>query len=656
METLGDKFDYIIIGAGTVGSIITRILSDSVTNSILLLETGPNQIENRDVTDPNGYLNVQSHHDVVIDYVTNQDSNIKYSKTITSTGIGYGGKTNSNNMVAIRPSDTYLNKLQELTNIPADELKKYMNILEKYVTQPDTTPTANRGSNGILTVTQLPTSSSFYNVNKVTPTPYIDNNYPNDLATIYSIPNISPVDDYNFYELFVANRYQLFAKQTPDRWFRQDTGTQFLNPILFPNGTGIPIAMIGEISKRNLRVYDRTKVLKIHFKNIRTDCNEPCCDCSKRVRPYAVETLIDNRIVSFEARKAVIICCGAIETPLLLERSGIGSTQVLDSLGICPVIYNENLGNNLLGHYGAYMDVNLSVPLENNLSMISMTPDPTITSNLPQSIYNYAYLPQRAYQTYAYNFINTLRFETLQVLPRSSGSVHLNTKLGQDIYAQPQINYPTFATIDERDSICQLFRNLSVALNEYLVEYNTNIGPITADWALGDPSILSGSQIYSIVTANTLKENLVGTARMGTPGYGVVDFGFQVYGTCGLYIVDSSILPLAPDAQPDWLLMALGMYFAEKFKCLGKVRCVRNRIPKEVFMKERIVICRLCKLKVCKCAIITQYSKLDGNCQQIDDISSETSYSEESGCSQNSEPKKKVKRRGNIEFKVYTSD
>lgn len=663
METLGDKFDYIIIGAGTTGAIITRILSDSVTNSILLLETGPNQIDNRDSTDPNGYLNVQSNKSTVKDYTTSTDPNINYNKTIVSTGIGYGGKTNSNNMMAIKPSNTYLSKLEELTNISAEELKRYMNLLEKYVTQSDTTPSANRGSFGPLTVTQLPTGSSFYNINKIIPTPYINSVFPNELFNILSnlsppVPLINSSDDYNFYNLFIANRYQLFAKQTQDRWFRQDTGTQFLNPILFPNGTGIPITTIGEISKRNLRVYERTKVLKIHFKKVRTECSDSNCDCVNRVRPYLVETLIDNHLVSFEARKAVIVCCGAIETPLLLERSGIGSSNILNTLDIPAVIYNDNVGNNLLGHYGAYTDVKLSIPSENNLSLISMIPNSVITSNLPPEIYNYSYLPERAYQIYAYNFVNTLRFQVDQVLPRSQGDIHLNTSLGLDIYSDPQINYPVFTEISEKNELSGVFQNLAISLNSYLLNYNTNIGPITAEWTDGDPSTLTSNQVFNRL--NIIKENLVGTARMGPPGYGVVDSGFQVYGTCELYIIDSSILPIAPDAQPNWLIMALGMYFVEKFKLLGKQRCLQTRIPKEVFMDKRVVICRVCKLNVCKCAIITQYSKTEvcnqvyeTKCNRIEDKSDPYNSSD---LSLENKKSKKVKRRGNIEFKVYTSD
>lgn len=644
METLGDKFDFIIIGAGTSGSIITRILSDKTVNSILLLECGPNQIDNRNVTDPAAYLNVQSDHDATFDYTTNIDPNIGYKKTIVSSGIGFGGHTCSNNMMAIKPSDTYLTELEKQTGIQASLLKIYMNSIEKYVTQPDTIPTANRGDSGPLTVTQLPTGNSFYNFSPLAQTPDINNIYPGMLASIYSVDNIPPSGDYNQSELFVANRYQLFAKQTINRWFRQDAGAQFLNTIIFPNGTGIPITTLGEIYKRNLRVYDRAKVTKIFFKPIKTDCVEEGCDCHKKVKPYAVETLIDNHLVSFEARRGVIICCGAIETPLLLERSGIGSSRILDALSVNPVIYNDNVGNNLSGHYGAYMDVKLSVPNENNLSLVSMLPGDAISSR------------ERIYQLYAYNFMSKLRFELIQLSGGTvSGSIHSNTVLGKESYTQPQISYPILTQDVDRIRLALGFINLSSALNDYITEYTTNIGPITAEWDYGDPLVLTDEQLLSVISGNNIKCNFTGTARMGAPGYGVVDANFQVYGTCGLYIVDSSVLPITPDSQSEWLVMALGMYFAENVVNCCKLRNLQSSIPKEVFMKERIVSCRKCGTGVCKCSIITQYSKVD-TCYEVEycDIETLDKSDKPSKKKRNHKPEKTKKR--NIEFTVHVSD
>ncbi|MBV9719272.1 MAG: GMC family oxidoreductase [Candidatus Eremiobacteraeota bacterium] len=53
---------------------------------------------------------------------------------------------------------------------------------------------------------------------------------------------------------------------------------------------------------------------------------------------------------SFHADSDVIICCGAVETPLLLLRSGIGPSRTLTSLGVPCIVQNENVGRNLADH------------------------------------------------------------------------------------------------------------------------------------------------------------------------------------------------------------------------------------------------------------------------------------------------------------------
>lgn len=57
------------------------------------------------------------------------------------------------------------------------------------------------------------------------------------------------------------------------------------------------------------------------------------------------------------ARREVIVCAGAIETPLLLERSGIGRPDILRSLGIRLVAESPNVGDRLLEQRGLALQV-----------------------------------------------------------------------------------------------------------------------------------------------------------------------------------------------------------------------------------------------------------------------------------------------------------
>jgi choline dehydrogenase-like flavoprotein len=55
--------------------------------------------------------------------------------------------------------------------------------------------------------------------------------------------------------------------------------------------------------------------------------------------------------IEVRARREVIVACGAIRSPQLLQLSGIGSRHLLDSLGIPVVVACAGVGTNLRDHY-----------------------------------------------------------------------------------------------------------------------------------------------------------------------------------------------------------------------------------------------------------------------------------------------------------------
>lgn len=59
------------------------------------------------------------------------------------------------------------------------------------------------------------------------------------------------------------------------------------------------------------------------------------------------------------ARKEVIVCAGAVETPLLLERSGIGRPEVLRALGIETRVESPNVGERVIEQRGIALQVTL---------------------------------------------------------------------------------------------------------------------------------------------------------------------------------------------------------------------------------------------------------------------------------------------------------
>lgn len=87
--------------------------------------------------------------------------------------------------------------------------------------------------------------------------------------------------------------------------------------------------------------------------------------------PPAVEvrSLTDNQLTNITAHAEVVISAGALNSPTILQRSGIGSKTVLDAAGI-PILHElPGVGANLQDHSGPALNWNYTKPL--NMSPIA---------------------------------------------------------------------------------------------------------------------------------------------------------------------------------------------------------------------------------------------------------------------------------------------
>jgi len=70
---------------------------------------------------------------------------------------------------------------------------------------------------------------------------------------------------------------------------------------------------------------------------------------------------------TFIAKKGVILSAGAINTPQILMRSGIGACADIKRAGIVPKIELPQVGKNLIEHPGLYIRAEMAVPTVNKL-------------------------------------------------------------------------------------------------------------------------------------------------------------------------------------------------------------------------------------------------------------------------------------------------
>lgn len=589
------RYDYIIVGAGTTGGVIAKILSDLTTASILVLDMGMDHIDDPVVQRADQVLIADSETGIVKDYITTRDTSLDNRRFDINQGVGWGGSTSSNNMLTSKPSGSYLNYIQKL-GIPQAAIEAGYRDVEKYIPM----DSALRGINGPMTVTQLPLGSSPYNmmtadiINESTPT--IDSS----ISIQYSAPL---VNDYNLgsQETFVSERYQVFAERegiSNSTYYRQEVGKQYLSTIFHPNGTSKPIIRGGTCEKRKAAIIDRAKVTKILFKRLKKKCGDPCKSGGLKYKPDAVEVWVDDKCCTFYAKCGVILATGAIETPALLQRSGIGPCSVLEPLGIDVVIPNEIVGSCLMMHTGFRMEYFLSsnggsAMEEAELSLISYIKR-NITLNYPfDTTRNIEILGYSSGQKID-DLYGTI-IEVSLVTPVTTGTVNI---VSNNAFTDPIISY-TSLNSEVSNLFISLYRELYTIVENYVIDYNvTHSPPLVITWPFGYPS--SDDLLLNIIQQNSFKRNLSSTARMGPFGLSVVDNCFQVYGTKGLYIVDSSVLPVVTDSQPELFLMSMASYFVGLLinKC-NRRPCLS--VDMETQSRIRKVICDKCTKNPCCC-------------------------------------------------------
>ncbi|KAG0644922.1 Citrinin synthesis mpl7 [Hyphodiscus hymeniophilus] len=91
--------------------------------------------------------------------------------------------------------------------------------------------------------------------------------------------------------------------------------------------------------RKNLHLLPRAVVSKVNFTKGQSNLTATSVDFSLEGERYTIQ-----------ASKEVIICAGTVQSPMLLELSGIGTKSVLDSQGIETLVPNPGVGENLQDH------------------------------------------------------------------------------------------------------------------------------------------------------------------------------------------------------------------------------------------------------------------------------------------------------------------
>lgn len=334
-----DEYDYIVVGAGSAGCVMAARLSEDGRHRVLLLEAGP---EDRYpwIHVPIGYAKTMFNPVLNWMFRTDPDPGMNRRQVYWPRGKTLGGSSAINGLIFIRgQAEDYDDwAAQGNTQWSFEKVLPWFRRLEHNTLGADEW----RGTGG-------PLWSSHIRVRH----PLIDAVI--DACEEAGIPR-NP--DFNGARQEGAGYYQL----TTRNGFRCSTAVAYLRPAR---------------SRPNLRVLTRAQTTRIVFEGRRAVGVEyrPGARADRRDAGTAKASGITVEAgppVRVRARREVILCAGALQSPQLLQLSGVGPADLLGSFGI-PVVHElRGVGENLQDHLQARVMFRCSQPITTNDQLASL--------------------------------------------------------------------------------------------------------------------------------------------------------------------------------------------------------------------------------------------------------------------------------------------
>ena len=294
-------------------------------------------------------------------------------------------------------------------------------------------------------------------------------------------------------------------------------------------------------SRRNLHVRTRTHVTRLRFDGRR------CIG-------------VDTDRGQLSAAREVILAAGAINSPQILETSGIGDPALLRTLGIQVIMEASSVGENLHDHLGITVQHDCLTPVT---LFGLMRPDRAIGAGLRNLLTGGG--PAAAVPLEAGGFLKTrpefdrpdvhvilvpglslaatrggqsrhgFTTSVYQLRPLSRGHTHI---VSADPRAKPRID-PNYLA-ESRDG--RVLRD-GVALARRIAGQSP-LSRYRGDEISPGASLSNEEDIGAWVAQNaTTVFHPVGTCRMGVDEHAVVDAQLRVKGVQGLRIADASVMP-----------------------------------------------------------------------------------------------------------------
>lgn len=518
VQTESDTYDYIVAGAGSAGAVIAARLSESGKHRVLCLEAGTENESYIWSRAPLGGAFMIHNEKVNWNDFSEPTPSLDNRKIHVPHGKILGGSSSINATIANRgQKDDYDNWAQMgCRGWSYSDIVKYFKKLESAEIGSD----EDRGRDGPIRVSASTKLSPFFDL-------FIKS------AEASGYP-------YNLDYMSGRQVGVTMAQLSSRRGRRNSTATQYLAPAR---------------GRANLTIASGAHAVKLILQG------EACVGLHYR----------QNGVMKEARARETIVSCGSINSPKLLELSGIGDRAVLSGFGLETIHDLPGVGRNLQDHFGPLIQWTFN---REGLSLYDRGHGWKLLREIGRYVlFGKGFISQGIGlgKIYARSnpgvedsdvalLANPFMIEVggeaqisgtggnrsmaringfyimLQLLrPESTGSVHIKSA---DPAVPPAIRYNFLDTETDRRALMEAFR-----LARRVVT-TSPLGDAIDREIVPGPQVQSDDEILSFARkVGVTSFHPAGTCKMGQDAMAVVDDRLKVHGISGLRVADASIMP-----------------------------------------------------------------------------------------------------------------